>query len=339
MNGKIGGPAHNKGAARYFLDGRPARSENDHMDGLPQGFASSVISSQQHTLKAAISCVGTGVHSGRRVALTLRPAAIDNGIVFHRSDLGRAIPARFDRVADTRLATTLADEADPECRIGTVEHLLAALTGAGLDNVDVEVDGPEIPILDGSAAQWLFLIDCAGTEEQAASRRALHVLKPVRVANGEAWAELSPMGAHEGLELSVVIDFAAMAIGRQSLSLRLTAASFRHELSRARTFALAEDVDALRAAGLAQGGGLHNAVVVDGAKVLNPGGLRMPDEFARHKLLDAVGDLALAGGALRARYRTHRGGHALNNRLLHALFADPTAWREDVGASVSHAAA
>jgi UDP-3-O-[3-hydroxymyristoyl] N-acetylglucosamine deacetylase len=309
------------------------------MDGLPQVFSSSVTVGQQHTLRAAISCVGTGVHSGARVAVTLRPAESDSGIVFHRTDRGATIPARFDHVVDTRLATTLAHRKDPACRIGTVEHLMAALAGAGIDNLHVEVDGPELPIFDGSASSWLFLIDCAGAVAQDAPRRILRVVEPIRIVDGAAWAELAPPGAHDGLDLGVTIDFSAAAIGRQSLALRLTAASFRHELARARTFALAEDVDALRAAGFAQGGGLHNAVVVDGAKVLNPGGLRMPDEFARHKLLDAVGDLALAGRPLCARYRSHRGGHALNNRLLCELFANPSAWREEAGFSLADAAA
>lgn len=304
------------------------------MDGLPQIFlpalnVSALAEIDQRTLKAPISCVGIGLHSGRRISLRLHPAPAGHGIVFRRTDLGADILARFDRVIDARFATTLARADTPACRVGTVEHLMAALVGAAIDNALVEVDGPELPILDGSASPWLFLIDCAGLAVQSgAPRQGIEVLRRVRVEDGESWAELLPPGAHEGLELSISIDFTAAAIGRQSVSLRLTGETFRHQIARARTFALAENVDALRAAGLARGGSLENAVVVDGGRVMNPGGLRMEDEFVRHKLLDAVGDLALAGAPLHARFRAHRPGHALHNRLLRALFADAAAWRE-----------
>ncbi len=299
------------------------------MDGLPQLLSPTLIAVHQRTLKTSISCVGTGLHSGRRVRLTLRPMPSGRGIVFRRTDCGSEVPARFDRVADARLATTLACPDHPGVSVGTVEHLLAALVGACIDNAAVELDGPELPILDGSASPWLFLIDCAGVVDQPeAPRRLIEVLRAVRVQDGEAWAELLPPGPHDGLEMTASIDFTAAAIGRQSVSLRLTQESFRHELARARTFTLAEDVGTLRAAGLARGGTLENAVVVDGGRVINPAGLRMRDEFVRHKLLDAVGDLALAGAPLRARFRAHRPGHALHNRLLRALFADPAAWRE-----------
>jgi UDP-3-O-[3-hydroxymyristoyl] N-acetylglucosamine deacetylase len=286
-------------------------------------------STTQHTLKAAIGCVGVGMHSGRHVSLTLRPAAPDHGIVFRRTDLGRDLPARFDWVADTRLCTVLTDPADPKISIGTVEHVMAALVGAGIDNAVVEVDGPEVPILDGSASPFLFLIDCAGIAEQNVPSRAIEVLRPVRVTDGDAFAELRPSNFDTAaLEMAVSIDFDAAAIGRQALSLTLSTNNFRRELADARTFALAGDIARLREAGLALGGSLDNAVVVDGARVLNPGGLRSGDEFVRHKLLDAVGDLALAGARLRGRFLAHRTGHTLNNRLLRALFADPTAWRE-----------
>lgn len=298
------------------------------MDGLPQSLLPAMTGLHQHTLKAPISCVGIGLHSGLRVSLTLNPAPAGHGIVFHRRDLGIDVPARCECVADARLATTLACATDPTCRVGTVEHLMAALAGAGIDNALVTLDGPELPILDGSAAPWLFLIECAGVAVQTdAPRRGIEVLRRVRVDDGACWAELLPPGQHDGLEMAVTIDFTAAAIGRQSATLRLTPESFR-QIARARTFALAEDVDALHAAGLAQGGSLANAVVVDGHRVVNPGGLRMKDEFVRHKLLDAVGDLALAGAPLLARFRAHRPGHALHNRLLRALFADDAAWRE-----------
>jgi len=306
------------------------------MDGMQQSLSRASVAAGttpskgacQSTLKTSIDCVGIGLHSGRRVQMALRPAAANHGIVFRRTDLGRDIPARFDLVADTRLATVLGDPADPSVRVGTVEHLMAALSGCGIDNVLIEVDGPEVPVLDGSAAHLVFLIDCAGIETQEAPRRTIEVRRPVRVSDRNAFAELRPARpSRDGLHLAMSIVFSAPAIGRQELSVQLTPESFRRELSRARTFALAEDIDRLRAAGMAQGGSLDNAVVVDAARVLNPGGLRMEDEFVRHKLLDAVGDLALAGAPLRGSFVAHRSGHGLNNRLLRALLADASAWR------------
>jgi UDP-3-O-[3-hydroxymyristoyl] N-acetylglucosamine deacetylase len=306
------------------------------MDGLarlPLAEAGTVAGWRQRTVKAAIDCVGIAVHSGRRVNLTIRPAAADHGIVFRRTDLDCTIEARFDNVTDTRLCTMLADPVTPSVRIGTVEHLMAALSALSIDNALIDVDGPEVPILDGSAAPFLFLLDCAGSVELDAPRRVIEICRPVRVTAGEAWAELRPLGpvaraAEPVLEMDLSIDFAASAIGRQSASLRLTPDSFRHEIAAARTFAHANEVEQLQAAGLARGGSLENAIVVDGADILNPGGLRMHNEFASHKLVDAVGDLALAGARLHGRYVAHRTGHELNNRLLRALFADAAAWRE-----------
>jgi UDP-3-O-[3-hydroxymyristoyl] N-acetylglucosamine deacetylase len=279
----------------------------------------------QRTLKSAIDCVGIGLHSGRRVRLAMLPAPVGTGIVFRRTDLGIDIPAHFDNVVDTRLCTVLGPEGHPEARVGTVEHLMAALVGAGVHNAIVELDGPEVPIHDGSAASFLFLIDCAGVVEQDEFAATIEILRQVRVQQGDAFAELRPFPL--GFDMSASIAFDAAAIGRQALTLRLTPDSFRAELSRARTFTLAGEVEQLRAAGLALGGSLDNAVVVDGARVLNPTGLRMGDEFVRHKLLDAVGDLALAGAPLLGRFIGHRTGHALNNRLLRALFADDANWR------------
>jgi UDP-3-O-[3-hydroxymyristoyl] N-acetylglucosamine deacetylase len=306
------------------------------MDGmarlsLPQPDAPSAW--RQRTLKTAIDCVGVGVHSGRRINLTIRPAAANHGIVFRRTDLGREIEARFDNVADTHLCTVLADPAIESVRVGTVEHLMAALCALRIDNAVIDVDASEIPILDGSAAPFVFLLDCAGSVELDAPRRIIEIRRTVRVTAGQAWAELRPLGPaaraeQPVLEMDLSIDFAASAIGRQSASLRLTPDSFRHQIASARTFAHANEVEQLRAAGLARGGSLSNAIVVDGAAILNPGGLRMDNEFASHKLLDAVGDLALAGGTLHGRFVAHRSGHALNNRLLRALFANQAAWRE-----------
>ncbi len=298
------------------------------MDGLAfsvaaDGAVGEAVTAPQRTLKAAIGCVGVGLHTGQRVSLSFQPAPVDHGIVFRRVDLGIDIPARFDRVVDTRLCTILEHDG---ARVGTVEHVMAALAGCGIDNAVVELDGPEPPIFDGSAAQLVFLLDCAGTVVQDAPRPVVEILRPGRVSDGHGFAELRPEPT--GFEMALSIDFTAAAIGRQALALHLTPQSFRHELARARTFALAEEIDQLRASGLAQGGSLDNAVVVDQERVLNPAGLRVPDEFVRHKLLDAVGDLALAGAPLRGRFTAHRSGHTLNNRLLRALFADRAAWRE-----------
>lgn len=293
------------------------------------GLATPLAAARQRTLKRPIGCVGVGLHCGRRVQLTLLPAPAGHGIVFRRLDLTSGavdVPARFDRVADTRLCTGLAAADRPDAQIGTVEHLTAALFGCGIDNALIELDGPEVPILDGSSAPFVFLLDCAGTVEQEAARPEIEILRPIRVEAGDAYAELRPRSGN-GLAMALSIAFDAPAIGRQALSLRLTPESFRGELARARTFTLISEVAQLQAAGRAKGGSLDNAIVVDAARVLNPGGLRMPDEFVRHKLLDAVGDLALAGAALRGRFVAHRSGHTLNNRLLRALFADRAAWR------------
>jgi UDP-3-O-[3-hydroxymyristoyl] N-acetylglucosamine deacetylase len=291
------------------------------MDGMTAPHAQEDAPTSQRTLKSAIDCVGVGLHSGRRVSLTLRPAPLGQGIVFRRTDLGVSIPARF--------CTVLGLPGRPEARIATVEHVMAALAGAGITNAIVDVDGPETPALDGSAKGFLFLIDCAGSLAQSDHLPAIEVLRTVRISDGEGFAELRPAGpaAGFGLEAALSIAFDAAAIGRQALSLRLTPAAFRRDLAPARTFTQLSEISALRAAGLALGGSLANAVVVEGDRVLNPAGLRMADEFVRHKLLDAVGDLALAGAPLHGRFIAHRSGHAMNNRLLRALFADDANWR------------
>ena len=300
------------------------------MDGLPHAFTLHAAPSVQRTLKASIFCVGVGLHSGRRTQLTLRPMPAGTGILFRRTDLDPSqgpidLPARHDHVIDTRLCTVLGHPARAELRVGTVEHILAALAGCGVHNVLIEIDGPEVPILDGSSANFVFLIDSAGITEQASCVSRIEVLRTLRVEHGPAFAELRP--AAFGFDMALSIDFPVPAIGQQALTLRLSPESFRGELARSRTFTLVQEVEALRAAGLALGGSLDNAIVVDGARVLNPTGLRHPDEFVRHKLLDAVGDLSLAGAELRGRFVAHRTGHALNNRLLRALFADDANWR------------
>lgn len=299
------------------------------MDGLaflPRSNATDLsgISAMQHTIRTPIRCVGTGVHSGAPVTVRLRPAPAGHGIMFTRVDLGTSVAARHDSVTDTRLCTVLGQGPG---RVGTVEHLMAALSASGIDNITVELDGPEIPILDGSAEPWLFLLDCAGMAEQDQARSGIEILRTVRVEDGDGFAELRPLAGGTGLSMNLAIDFEAAAIGAQALSFSLSAAGFRRELARARTFAQKREVEGLQRMGLARGGNLDNAIVVDGASVLNPGGLRMADEFVRHKMLDAVGDLALAGAPLHGRFIGNKSGHALNNRLLHALFADAANWR------------
>jgi UDP-3-O-[3-hydroxymyristoyl] N-acetylglucosamine deacetylase len=314
------------------------------MNGPTGQMTPEIVSSlwTQRTLKSRIPCVGIGVHSGRRISLTLLPAPAGHGIVFRRTDLGRDIPATYDRVVDTRLCTTIGEGS---ARVGTIEHLMAALAGAGVDNVLIEVDGPEVPIMDGSAAPFSFLLECAGVVSLATPRKVIEILRPVRVTDGEAFAELRPFDNRAGrtavptLDLEVSIDFAAAAIGHQTRTLRLTPENFREAVAPARTFALASDIDHLRELGLAKGGSLDNAIVVDGSKVLNPGGLRMKDEFVAHKLLDAVGDLALAGAALHGRFIASRPGHSLNNKLLKALFAWQVSWADITRAPQAEAVA
>jgi len=316
------------------MDGIP-HSATIYAHSLSQGAGDAADPTTQATLKTSIECVGTALHTGARVAMALRPAPIDHGIVFRRRDLGIDIPARFDLVADTRLCTVLALPGVLPARIGTVEHVMAALAATGITNAVVEVDGPELPILDGSAANIVFLIDCAGIAVQDTSRPEIAVTRIVRVEGPDgAFAELRPPApGTPGMQADISIDFPAAAIGAQGLALHVTGASIRRELAAARTFCLLSEVDAMQTAGLARGGSLDNAVVVDGAKVLNPAGLRMEGEFVRHKLLDTVGDLALAGAVLHAGLRAHRPGHGLNNRLLRALFANPANWRQ-VGGSM-----
>ncbi len=300
------------------------------MDGLPGYYTETAIPVASRTLRNTIDCRGTGLHSGRETHLILRPAPAGTGIVFRRSDLGIDIPAQYDLVTDTRLCTKLSAPGQPEASVGTVEHIMAALAGAAIDNVIIEVDGPEIPIFDGSAAPLVFLIDCAGVADIPVAREMIEVVRTVTVVDGGASASFEPLPTGRswvGLDISMSIDFSATAIGRQSFDLRFSEARFRSEIAGARTFVQAEEVAQLRAVGLALGGSLDNAVVVDGDQVLNPAGLRVRDEFVRHKVLDAVGDLALAGASIIGRFTGHRSGHRTNNLLLRALLADPAAFR------------
>lgn len=277
----------------------------------------------QNTLATPATFTGLGLHTGQPVRMTVRPAPADHGIWFRRTDLpGRPlVPARWDAVTPSRLCTVL--EAG-EASVSTIEHVMAALAGSAVHNALIDIDGPEVPILDGSAMPFVAGFLNAGIEEQDAPVRAIRVLKPVEVREGEAVARLEPA---DMLEIDFRIDFAETAIGMQSRRLNMANGAFVRELSDSRTFCRQSDVDAMRANGLALGGTLENAVVFDGDRVLSPGGLRHVDEPVRHKMLDAVGDLALAGGPILGRYTGERAGHALTNRLLRALFADPTAWR------------
>lgn len=278
----------------------------------------------QNTVASPATFTGFGLHSGQPVRMVVRPASADHGIWFRRTDIPGCplIPARWDRVTPSRLCTVVED--GDGASVSTIEHVMAALAGSAIHNALIDIDGPEVPILDGSAAPFVAGFLKVGIEEQDAPVRAIRVLKPVEVREGEAVARLEPA---EMLEIDFRIDFADAAIGMQSRRLNMANGAFVRELSDSRTFCRQSDVDAMRANGLALGGTLENAVVFDGDRVLSPGGLRHADEPVRHKMLDAVGDLALAGGPILGRYTGERAGHALTNRLLRALFADPSAWR------------
>ncbi|MDO5529042.1 MAG: UDP-3-O-acyl-N-acetylglucosamine deacetylase [Paracoccus sp. (in: a-proteobacteria)] len=278
----------------------------------------------QATISKAAEFRGVGLHSGLQARLEIRPAPVDHGIVFERSDLAppaNRVAARWDMVTPSRLCTVL--DGGNGATVSTVEHIMAAIAGTGIHNALIRIDGPEIPILDGSAQPFVAGILAAGITAQDASLRAIRLTGEVEVRDGEAWARLSPA---DHLEIDFHIEFTDGAIGRQDKTLDMANGAFLRELMDSRTFCRQADVEAMRKAGLALGGTYLNAVVVDGDRVLSPGGLRHADEAVRHKMLDAVGDLALAGAPLLARYSGNRAGHAMTNRLLRALFAQPDAW-------------
>ena len=282
---------------------------------------------KQTTLREQVAVSGVGVHSGAPVTLTMHPADDDAGIVFQRiaadGSLEREIRADVRAVTATEFATVLGDAKGPLC--STAEHLLAALRGLHVDNAVIEIDGPEVPIMDGSAAAFVDAIDQAGLTDRALPRRYIEVLKPVRVVKGEAFGELRPYS--HGFRVEAEIDFDHPLIGKQALALDIEPTTFRREIARARTFGFMRDVAKLWSAGYALGASFENTLVISEDRVLNPEGLRYADEFVRHKVLDAVGDLALAGQPLLAAYRTVRGGHKLNHAVLSALMADRSAWR------------
>lgn len=279
----------------------------------------------QTTFKREITLVGMGLHSGRPARLVLHPAT-SGGIRFRRVDIrdrDNIIPALYDHVVDTTLCTRLGNAAG--ATVSTVEHLMAALAGTGITHALIDIDGPEVPIMDGSAQRFVQAILKAGLRALPGAARAIRVLKPVRLVEGDVVAELRPAPA---LSIDFEIDFVDAAIGRQDKRLSMVNGTFVHELSDCRTFCRRADIEAMQAHGLARGGSLDNAVVVDGANVLNPGGLRRSDEFVRHKMLDALGDLALAGAPILGAYRGVRAGHGPTNRLLRKLFSTEGAWTE-----------
>jgi UDP-3-O-[3-hydroxymyristoyl] N-acetylglucosamine deacetylase len=276
----------------------------------------------QRTLDQPVTTRGVGLHTGAQVTLTLRPAPADHGIVFHRVDLpgSPGITATAQHVVDTALATNLGNG---EARVGTVEHLLAALSGLGIDNVRVEVDGPEVPILDGSSGPFLYLVRSAGIRILETPKSFVVIRGPVVLRDGDREASLSPC---DRLRIDCAIDFQHPLVPGQALSIDFSSSSFTRELARARTFGFLKDVEALKSAGLARGGSLENAIVVDEFSILNPEGLRYPDEFVRHKMLDALGDLALFGHPVIGHLKVRKSGHALHHRLVSRVLADASSF-------------
>ena len=278
----------------------------------------------QRTLKNVIRATGVGLHTGEKVYLTLRPAAVNTGVVFRRVDLDPVVElyAKPERVGDTRLSTALKEG---DVSVSTVEHLMSALAGLGIDNVYVELTSPEVPIMDGSAAPFVFLIQSAGVVEQSSPKEFIRVIKPIRIEDDDKWAQFDPF---EGFKVSFAIDFdhPIFAKSPQKATVDFSTTSFVKEVSRARTFGFMHEVEALREAGLALGGSHDNAIVMDSYTILNDDGLRYEDEFVKHKILDAIGDLYLLGHPLIGAFSAYKSGHALNNKLLCALVEQPDAW-------------
>jgi UDP-3-O-[3-hydroxymyristoyl] N-acetylglucosamine deacetylase len=282
----------------------------------------------QRTIRNSIRATGVGLHTGRRVLMTVRPAPADTGIIFQRTDLAGApdIAARAANVGETNLGTTLVEGG---AKVSTVEHLLSAFAGLGIDNARIELNAPEVPIMDGSAGPFVFLLQSAGIEEQPVPKRFTRVKRTVRVEDGDKWAQFDP---YEGFKVNFEIEFDHPIFKRrmQRATMDFSTTAFLKEISRARTFGFMRDLEMLRSHNLALGGTLENAIVLDDSKVLNEGGLRYEDEFVKHKILDAIGDLYLLGHSLIGEFSGHKSGHGLNNRLLRALQADKSAWEEVV---------
>ncbi len=279
---------------------------------------------RQRTLKNVIRATGVGLHTGEKVYLTLRPAAANTGIVFRRVDLLEPVEIRAapDNVGDTRLSSTLEQGS---VRVGTVEHLMAAFAGLGVDNAYVDLTAPEVPIMDGSASPFVFLLQSAGIEEQAAPKKFIRVRKPVRVEEGDKWVCFEPYNGFR-VNFTIRFDHPVLAKTVQSATVDFASASFAKEVARARTFGFMQDLENMRAQGLGLGGSLENAIVLDDYRILNNDGLRYEDEFVKHKVLDAIGDLYLLGHPLIGAFTGYKSGHALNNRLLRCLMADADAW-------------
>ena len=280
----------------------------------------------QRTLKNSIRATGVGLHTGKKILMTLRPAAPDTGIVFRRTDLDEPvdIQAHAEHVGDTMLGTTLHKG---DIKISTVEHLLSALAGLGIDNALVEVSAAEVPIMDGSAGPFVFLLQSAGIEEQRAPKRFIRILESVSVADGDKWARFDP---YDGFKVNFEIEFnhPTFKMHSQVASMDFSTTSFLREVSRARTFGFMRDLESLRSRNLALGGNMDNAIVLDDTGILNEDGLRYEDEFVKHKILDAIGDLYLLGHSLIGEFSGFKSGHALNNKLLRSLISTPTAWQE-----------
>lgn len=278
----------------------------------------------QNTIKARVSLQGVGLHSGKDIELSLIPAAEDTGIVFVRTDVSdknNIIPAKWDRVADTQLCSVIANE--DGISVGTIEHLMSALRGMNVDNVRIELDGAEVPVMDGSAMPFVKLIEEAGVEAQSAPRKVIRILKDVTVEKDGKRVTLSPA---EGAVFGGMIVYDHPNIGNQGYEVQLLNGNFRHDIAEARTFGFLKEVEWMRSQGLALGGSLDNAIVLNDDGVMNPNGLRFDDEFIRHKLLDAIGDLYLAGAPIQGAYDGYKAGHEMNNLILHALFADESAY-------------
>ncbi len=285
---------------------------------------------RQRTLKNAIQATGVGIHSGQKVYMKIKPAAVNTGIVFRRTDLSEPvdIPARPDNVGDTSMSTTLVVEHNGETvRVGTVEHLLSAMAGLGIDNAVIELSAPEVPIMDGSAGPFLFLLQSAGIQEQDAPKTFIRILKSVEARDGDKWVRFDP---YEGFRVSFSIDFSHPVFQRvpSRAVVDFSTTSFVKEVSRARTFGFMRDIEALRKRNLVMGGSMDNAIVLDDYRILNESGLRYDDEFVKHKILDAIGDLYLLGHSLVGAFTGHKSGHALNNQLLLKLMARRDAWEE-----------
>lgn len=307
-----------QGATISDLSGQGHGLYSQHVDNKK------ILKRMQHTISKPVMIEGVGLHSGALVRMRIAPAPADHGIIFVRTDLPEArniIRARFDKVSDTRLCTVIQNVHGAS--VGTIEHLMAALRGCGIDNVRIDIDAPEVPIMDGSAKPFVDLFDQTGLVRQSAPRRAIKILKEVIVRDGDKMVRLAPSSIPV---FTGKIDFGHSSIRTQEYTLKLLNGNFRHDVADCRTFGFLNEVKALQAVGLARGGSLDNAIVLDEEGILNPEGLRCTDEFARHKVLDAVGDLYLAGGPILGAYDGYKAGHALNNAILHAVFADSTAW-------------